>query len=131
MRSTDYSYDNQVELVHLDLDRDDKGYFLRAKFKIENAHNIREIEVGKIRFPIDKNKLRLIVGDDGRWGCRDSVFYHESWIDFGFGRMPLETSLLDGVPALYTEKLIEEKYTEMTLDEIEKKLGHKIKIVNK
>jgi hypothetical protein len=48
--------------------------------------------------------------------------------DIGFGDMQL---LPDDDGNAYYVRVLETKTKEMTLDEIEKKLGHKVKIVNK
>lgn len=59
VRDIDYSYGNKIEVTHLALDRDNIGYYLTARFKVENDHRIKEVDVPKIRFPIDTNKLSM------------------------------------------------------------------------
>jgi hypothetical protein len=55
---------------------------------------------------------------------------NQSEVDIGFGYMPLVYEDPRN-KIFYTETVIEEKTHEMTLDEIEEKLGYKVKIVSK
>lgn len=50
-------------------------------------------------------------------------------INFGFG--PLDVGIIDKCSNIIEETLIKEKIEEMSLEEIEQELGHKVKIVNK
>ena len=56
-------------------------------------------------------------------------FGDDCTIDMGFG--PCMVTKGGRANVYFTETVIEEKTHEMTLDEIEKKLGYKVKIVNK
>ena len=49
-------------------------------------------------------------------------------VDVGFGPARLD---VDADGHAYYERVIKTKTKEMTLEEIEKELGHKVKIVNK
>lgn len=115
----------KIELTDLTLNKDDIGYYLTAKFKVEDEHSIREAKFPKIRLNINESRLSVKT-ETSDYDLRDYA-----WADIGFGMLPLDYEIVDGLKVAYTEKILEEKYTEMTLDEIEKKLGHKIKIVNK
>lgn len=57
-----------------------------------------------------------------------SIVMSDSFLDIGLGELPLKPGP-DG--KLFTVKQIEEYPREMTLEEIEKQLGHKVKIVSK
>ena len=118
--------DVDVELKDISLKKDFNGYYLAAKFKVEDSHSIRELDVPHIRF-IDKTHWRDWVMIEEINDVDDDRAY----INFGFGALPLDYGLSNGYRALFTEKVLEEKYKEMTLEEIEKKLGHKVKIVNR
>ena len=114
-----------VELKKLTLEKDLRGYYLAATYRIEDKHSIREIDIPKIRLMQSENAFTINL-EDNRLGFR------EGYINFGFGNLQLDKVLDENaIPYFYTERVLEEKYTEMTLDEIEKKLGHKIKIVSK
>lgn len=115
---------NKCELTNLTLNCDESGYYLSARFEVEDKHSLREAVIPKIRLTIQPDKVILAHTDSDREDRR-------THIDLGFGYMPLEYGEVEGQRRLYSEKVLKENVTEMTLDEIEKKLGHKIKIVNK
>jgi hypothetical protein len=114
----------KVELKSLELKKDFNGYYLAAKFQVEDAHSVRELDIPHIQLCIDCSSVYIDVRDSDWDGERASV-------NLGFGKLPLNYGMSCGCRALFTEKILEEKYTEMTMDEIEKKLGYKVKIVNK
>lgn len=122
------SGDRKIELKGLKLDKDIGGYFLSATYLIEDLDSIRELYVPNIRLPIwvKDTVINLRAEPMG-------YFFAESTIDMGFGELPLgkikDTSCRK--PVFFKETVIKEKTKEMTLEEIEKKLGHKVKIVNK
>jgi hypothetical protein len=117
--------DDDVVLTNLTLYKDKKNYCLSAKFKVEDGHSIRELDIPKIRLNVNPKHVAIRSRELYYTGDRENV------IDLGFGELPLEKVDIDSESVYYTEKILEEKYTEMTLDEIEKKLGYKVKIVNK
>lgn len=123
----EYGNGNKVELTNLKLYKDTRDeYCLSAKFKIEDKHSIREIDIPKINLHVRPDRVVLRTS---------TIPYSErttgAYIDLGFGELPLGYANVKGNTVLYTEKILEEKYTEMTMDEIEEKLGYKVKIVNK
>lgn len=120
-----YGNADRVELTNFNFTKDKDGYFLSAKFRVEDQHSVRELDIPKIRLRIDPDKVRLKSEVD-HYSCKTDM-----WIDLGFGYVPVEYTEVDGLKVMYTEKILEEKYTEMSLDEIEKKLGYKVKIVNR
>ena len=116
----------EVKLTKITLEKDDRGYYLAATYTIEDNHAIREINIPKIRLGLDNKRVSISVEHD------PNACYRVAYANLGFGELPLDWDVnQDGQTYLYTEKILEEKYTEMTIEEIEKKLGHKIKIVNK
>lgn len=111
--------DCEVKLTELKLHSDSLGYYLSAKYRVEDISSIRELDFPKIRLGVNPNKVG-IRDDDGIWS-------HPK-VDIGFGF--LELNHQGGRPEVYfTETVIEDKTHEMTIAEIEKKLGYKIKIV--
>ena len=114
-----------AKLTELDLYTNGTGgYFLSAKYMVEDKHSVRELHIPRIQLPISPS--RVII--DTNIGDGAMLEHH---IDMGFGRLPLQETYRGGRHVLYTEKILEEKCTEMTLDEIENALGYKVKIVNK
>lgn len=84
----------------------------------DDEHSIREINIPRIALPIFNTSHIGLVHDS----------YERCYtIDFGMGELPVMENK-DGVS--YTVKIIKEKRKEMTISEIEKKLGYKIKIVS-
>lgn len=116
---------NDVKMTEFDLHKDEDGHYLSAKFVVEDEHSIRQLDVPKIRLNIDLDRVYIETESDPYY------FKNMAWINLGFGRLPLDFVDYNGQKVMYTEKILEEKYTEMTMDEIEKKLGYKVKIVNK
>lgn len=115
--------DEKVELKDVKLVKNSYGYCLDMTYRVEDEAEIREFNIPCLRLPIFKD--RFLIRNE--WGdC-----FNRYTADVGFG----EARMLGGdgceCNPCYTMKTIETKTKEMTLDEIEKKLGHKVKIVNK
>ncbi len=105
----------KVQLDGLKLNRDDQGYYLSAQYTIEDRGTIKEVCFPKIRLKIGEDRLHI------------EYTYNSCRVDMGCGSWLVEPNII-GV--YYTEKVIGEKIYEMTLSEIEKKLGYKVKIVS-
>lgn len=96
-------------------------YFFNVKYQYEDDKSVREINIPKLRIPIAKD--RVVIGKDNYWSKYNTA-------DIGFGRQLMcETRVNSTICGAYIERIIEEKPKEMTIAEIEKKLGHRIKIV--
>jgi hypothetical protein len=116
--------DEKVELKDVKLVKNSYGYCLDMTYRVEDKAEIREFNIPCLRLPINNDRFRIRTTGDGP--------YLSYIADVGFGQqamMPSGAGLNDRVR--YTIKTIETKTKEMTLAEIEKKLGHKVKIVNK
>lgn len=114
---------NKVKLTYLALNEDVCGYYLSARYRVEDEHSIRELDIPKIRLQIIPETVRIRQEGDGP--------YINTSVNLGFGYCRLDAVENDLGKVYFTETVIEEKPHEMTLDEIEKKLGYKVKIVNK
>lgn len=115
-----------IELKRFAFNKDDRGYYLSATYRVEDNHTIREIDIPKIRLNLDDKRFRIEIEND------PFLCHRVGRVDLGFGELPIDWDMnKDGQAYLFTEKILEEKYTEMTMDEIEKKLGYKVKIVSK
>lgn len=109
-----------TKLTDLSLGHDSfYGYYLSAKYRVEDEHSVRELEIPVIRLDISPNYVAI---------RQEGLVCPEYEADIGFGYLSL--ARMPEMP-YYTERILEEKTHEMTLDEIEKKLGYKVKIVNK
>ena len=109
-------------LKDLKLHKDDCGYYLDATWTEENDRAIVEMRVPKIRL-----RLRNAPSIEHEIYF-DKDLYMPTTIEFGLGPLVIEK---DEDDVCYTVNVIKEKIHEMTMDELEKKLGYKIKIVNK
>jgi hypothetical protein len=124
-RSWDSDNEDHVTITSLELHKNEVGYYLSAKFKIEDERSIKELDIPKIGLPVAQKGF-CIRTEYSSLDLRDLMY-----IDFGFGELRVLPTKDNGKEVLFTERVIEEKTKEMTLEEIEKKLGHKVKIVSK
>lgn len=108
----------RVDLVDLTLGKDGIGYYLSPKYRVETDRDVREIYIPKARINVKHHEIR--VDHDPR--------SNNPVCDFGLGKLQM---YVDDWGFVYRESVIEEKTKEMTLEEIEKKLGHKVKIVSR
>ena len=112
----------KVTLKNVKLHKDDTwGYYLDVTYIIETLEDIREVNFPKLRLPIKSDSIIINRKIDDMYYIHSNVF-----ADIGFGEQQLLTK--DG--SYYTVKLLKTKTKEMTLSEIEKQLGHTVKIVN-
>jgi hypothetical protein len=107
-----------VDLIGLDLGEDGLGYYLSPRYKVEKDHEFLEVYIPKARLNLNRHRLEI---------------YHDAKsnnpaCNIGLGTMVLYA---DDDGFTYYEAITEHKPKEMTLEEIEKKLGHKVKIVSK
>lgn len=105
-----------MKLTKAKLYEDEVGYSLALTYRVESLDQVSEVHIPRVALKL-KNGPITIEQDCGM-----------AYIDVGFGMTPV----LKGFTGTYfTTKVIETKTKEMTLEEIEKKLGHKVKIVNR
>lgn len=121
--------DRKVTLTDLELKKDVYGnYYMAAKYRIEDTSSIRELSIPHIHLNISQSKA--VIRMDYLEICDKVTDLITPEADIGLGFMPLLMENPRNM-AYFTETVLEEKTHEMTLDEIEKKLGYKVKIVNK
>lgn len=110
--------------------KDEKSgsYFFRLEYIYEDDIKISRIIYPKVEtgIPIDAPFLGANYLDDVRLGATPLTVMHFI-TTFGCCDHAL---LKDNKDRYMYEEVLEEKVHEMTLDEIENKLGHKVKIVN-
>lgn len=120
------------ELKDIQLFEENGQYYLKLKYIIEDEHRVEELEIPKAILPFNKNIFPTITNVAGRssiCGCWPDECTLRT-IGGNDGILELRkgtTSMWSNV--FYHVKTIKEKHKEMTLAEIEKKLGYKIKIV--
>ena len=119
IRYIDGGDDKDFELTKLDLFKEDDAYFFAATYRLEDDFGIKEIHFPKILAPISSGYISVTdVGHDF------------ATVDLG-GDVRTYAYCGGKHNVIFTETVIEEKVHEMTMDEIEKKLGYKVKIVKK
>lgn len=97
------------------------GYALDITWTVETPERIEEIHIPRVSLPISADVIQLYESSDFVYGGKNYA------VNMGFGKLPVRT--INGVA--YTITTVKEKTQEMTLEEIERKLGHKVKIVTK
>lgn len=113
----------KVTLQDVKLVKNYRGYCLDMTYRVETDTEVREINLPCVYLPITFDKVTI----DHVW----DEYYSDNFVDVGFGKIKTFNSDGDDKGVRYTIKVIKEKTKEMTLAEIEKKLGHKVKIVSK
>ena len=110
--------DSKVKLTKAKLNNDEYGYSLALTYEVETLAEVQKVHFPRVQLSIEPMEF-VIEHSHGGFAPR---------VDFGFGM----TSLFPGDDGHYfTTEIVKTKTKEMTLEEIEKKLGHKVKIVNK
>ena len=117
--------------IYLDVKRDKEGLieevYLYLKYLQETEKGIYEHKYEHILLPIKTNDLPVIKPG---LMCINPML-GDFVLDAGFGDFVLDAGFGDCAFRTkdHTVRVLEEKSKEMTLDEIEKALGHKVKIV--
>lgn len=124
--ATEKKNERRHELKNIELFEEAGQYYLKLKYILEDEHSVRELEIPKVKIQVNKNLYPHINCISQTIG--DSIY--DLYAGYGdcLPILPGETAEANHV--YYTEKIIKEKRKEMTVAEIEKKLGYKIKIVS-
>lgn len=108
---------------------DDGRWFLKLIYTYKDEKGTHKLVIPKAAIPFTQSYVPYINGwmrDSERpyITCRDSMLLYESICDLARERGVEE-------PGCYFDIITEYASREMTLDEIEKELGYKVKIINK
>lgn len=109
-----------------ELYKEEDKYYLRLDFDHENDFGIFKGHVDKINFDL---KLREVKVESSQFERKAIVTLYKPMgrygkdISFDVSKTP--------IGELFNITLVKEKVQEVTIEEIEKKFGHKIKIVSK
>lgn len=111
----------KVNLKDLKLNHDSCGYYLSAIYKIDDEDSIRELDIPKIRLKVDPHRVDISI---------DAEVFGERKANIGFGWCDIYH---DGTKdeVYLTERILHQKVHEMTMEELEKLLGYKVKIISK
>lgn len=130
-----------TKLQELKLYEENNFYYFDATYILENIDGTYEVHVPKIQIPFNLYNPTISIDRNGLY--EDPIFYgYHNIKDVAYIELEQDRLLIEKTnhtkheertktPVYFTMKLIKEKVYDMTIDEIEKKLGHKIKIVNK
>ena len=105
-------------------------YYLKIDFKCEDDFGVYSCHIDRIKFDLS---LKNIIEESKNTisGVRRNVKVSLSQKQRGYEKI-LSFEVLENSKGSYIDvELVEEKVHEMTVEDIEKKLGHKIKIVSK
>lgn len=109
----------KMKITSLKLNKD-PYYSLDIKYEMETSGEIKEFHLPNVRLPLKNDYFWIGTNHTGR-------YLIDCDVDVGFGTTKLNP---DDKGKFYYERVIKTKTKEMTLEEIEKKLGHKVKIVS-
>lgn len=114
---------SKVELKNVKLVKNSYGYCLDVTYHIEDDAEIRELHIPYLQLPLNHNYIEI----RNDWNSS----YNRYTAYCGLSEAKMFGTISENAGECFTIKTIKEKTKEMTLEEIEKKLGHKVKIVNK
>ena len=136
---------NRVELMSVwaysedtkTLGNSSTNYFLEIIYEAENEHGVYEIIYPKVELCLPNNRLPMTESEYRSFSVNIPEFSVIKWasvempLRFGSG----EVKGVDGTTIQYKNanqiiRTVKEKPVDMTLEEIEKKLGYKVKIVS-
>lgn len=122
-----------AELSNIIPFKEDNRWYLKLVYKYEDKKGKHTAVIPKVGLPFDQGHMPNIIAVPSYFGgicespyidCMDSMLLYE-----GVCSLASERGLKD--PGYYFDIITEPAYREMTLDEIEKKLGYKVKLVSK
>ena len=124
--------EDNVELYSIIPFKEDGRWYLNLIYKYENENGKHTVVIPKASLPFNQQCLPVIrlspsyneyLLERPYIDCGDSIMLYKSTCDLAIERGVKE-------PAYYFDIITEYATKEMTLDEIEEKLGYKVKIVN-
>lgn len=124
---------NNVELSDIIPFKEDKYWYLRLIYKYEDEKGKHTVVIPKVATPFAQGSLPIIKSTPSynnclfeclHIDCSDSMTLYDSVCDLAIERGVKE-------PSCYFDIITEYVTKEMTLEEIEKELGYKVKIVNR
>lgn len=107
-----------VEVFHEDGDFINR-YFMKVLVIYENERGTYRRTFPKVEMKFSETSFGIELYNNGKETITN--------VDFGFG--PLRAYPVDDFPPFF-EELVEEKVHDLTIEEIQKKLGYKIRIVS-
>ena len=117
--------DTKYTIKELKVFKEDGYWYMSAVVETETFSKVEEVRIPKILLTSENTQMGIF--EEG------SMFFPIQRVDLGFGPLTLESTYDPRSKSRvgFTVELIKEKTHEMTIEEIEKKLGYKVKIVSK
>lgn len=117
--------DTKYTIKELKVFKEDGYWYMSAVVETETFSKVEEVRIPKIVLTSENTKMRIF--EEG------GMFFSLRRVDLGFGPLRLEPvyDLESNAKVDFVVKLIKEKTHELTIEEIEKKLGYKVKIIAK
>lgn len=115
---------DRTELKNIQLKKDEKGhYYIDVLYEMEDKKGIYEMHIPRIGLPICDCRIPDVHSE---------LHFNEPTACILVDDLPLikDKTVHTSSHVCWSIKTLEEKCQEMTISEIEKKLGYKIKIVN-
>lgn len=119
-----------AELISVTPFKEDKTWYLALAYKYEDEKGKHIVEIPKTVLPLIQGRLPSIKSEPFYFGahtymaCNDSMTLYEAV-------STLASKQGSKVLGCYFDIITEPSSREMTLDEIEKELGYKVKIIDK
>mgnify|MGYP005933576797 CR=1 FL=1 len=115
---------NNCELMDVKINKSDNRYFLCLTYSYHDAYgNIHERVFNNVPLPLYNHLDNITITETHSSQYFD--FCLPKTINVGFGEQDIRPDFT------YIDRIVEYATKEMTIEEIENKLGHKVKIVNK
>lgn len=115
---------NNCELMDVKINKSDNIYVLCLTYKYHDEYgNTHERVIDNVPLPLYNRVDNITIKEANVSPLFDLRIYKT--IDVGFGEQDVKPDFT------YIDRIVEYATKEMTIEEIENKLGHKVKIVNK
>ena len=118
--------DVKITNQEFELYKEDGRYYLRVDFDYENDYGVYKGHIDKVKFNVLFKGIESEICSWTKSAKANFLVPSEySCVDCSFDIVK------DSKDNFFTIEVIKEKVYEMSVEEIEKKLGHKIKIISK
>lgn len=120
----------EFKLKDAELIKEDGKFYITAKYDVETDADIRVVEIKKVPLPL--NDIPVVMEEGAEMLFFDNepryALPYDIFADIGYGKIRMPAM---HTAQVYTETVVSQKVQELTLEEIEKKLGFKVKVVTK
>lgn len=127
MRNKYIQRNNELTNENFEIYKEDGRHYLRVDFDYEDKGEIYKCYIDKLKFDLKIKEFSL----EGGINVSSAKVRLENVDDCLHEEVTFRTPVYFAGTPLFKVELVKEKAQEMTVEEIEKKLGHKIKIVSK